>query len=192
MTARDLSAAQLAAIAAGNVVPAIFFEGEFTNAGSPYFLRLWTGPTTYPWNGHDWTGAGHVLSFSALEESIETKSVNFSVSISGQPQANIALALEATRRNAPGKLWLGFINPADMSLLDTPYLVRKGRFSTIPIDDGGDTATIGVTYEDQMAGLQKSRERRYTSGSQQLRDPADVGFSWVESLQNAIFDFNKH
>jgi hypothetical protein len=180
VAARDLTSAMATAIAAGTVRPAIFMEGEFA---SSQFVRLWTGVGTYPWDGHDWSGGGQLLGISAIEETADNKAVGFVVTLSGMPSANISLALAAARQGKPGKLWLALFNASNVLIAD-PYLVRRGLFDVMVIDDDGATCTIKAQYEDRLIDLERSRDRRYTNEDQQLDYPGDLGFEFVPSLQD--------
>lgn len=180
MAARDLTSAMATAIAAGTVRPAIFMEGEFA---SSQFVRLWTGVGTYAWNGYGWTGGGQLLAVSAIEETADNKAVGFVVTLSGMPSANISLALQSARQGKPGKLWLALFNAAGALIVD-PYLMRRGRFDVMVIDDAGDTCTIQAQYEDRLIDLERPRGRRYTNADQQIDYPDDLGFEYVPSLQD--------
>lgn len=72
-------------------------------------------------------------------------------------------------------------------IIADPYLLKRGRFSMIPIEDDGVTATIAAKYEDRLIALNIPRERRYTHQDQQIRHPGDKGFDQVEALQDANF-----
>jgi len=86
-------------------------------------------------------------------------------------------------------------NPARLiripKLIDTPDLIKQGRFDTIPIDDSGDESRIIARYEDRLAVLDVPKERRYTTQDQSLRDPTDLGFEYVEVLQDSNFVLNE-
>lgn len=188
MAARDLTASMLAAIQAGNVRPALLYEGTFVNAGTgaTEYLRLWTGVGTLSWDGKSWTGGGGLLSISAIGESSRVQAIGFEVSMSGQDTTKVSLALQSVRKNRDGKLWLALFDAAGAVIAD-PYLLKRGLFSQIPIRDDGGTATITAVYEDRLDALNIPRELRYTHESQQLRSPGDTGFKKVEALQDATF-----
>jgi hypothetical protein len=187
MASRDITAGVLAAIQAGNVRPAIFYQGEFVDGSEvTQYLRLWTGIGPRTWNGSTWTGGGHLLNISVIEESGEIKAVGFDVTMSGLSSARISQALQSARRNRPGHLWLVLFD-ASGNIIPDPYLLKRGKFSMIPIEDNGETCTVTAKYEDRLINLQKPREMRYTTESQKLRDPDDLGFEFVEALQDATF-----
>jgi hypothetical protein len=176
----------LAAIQSGNVRVALFYEGQFNN-GSLQYIRLWTGVGSFTWNGSTWIGAGNLLNVAGLEESAQTKAMGFTVSMSGLPQEKIALALTSTRRGLLGKVWLVVLGTDDSVVAS--YLLKQGRFNSMPIEDSGETATVTAHYDDLLETLQQPRERRYDTQSQALRDSTDRGFEYVEALQNAVFEF---
>lgn len=189
MATRDLTSGMATAVQAGTVYPAILYEGEFDDgAGGSAFLRLWSGRGTLSWNGFSWTAAGNLIGINGIEESSELRANAFEGWLSGASSALVATALVSARKNRSGKIWLALFSDAAMSSpIADPYLLKQGRFDTIPIDDSGDTAKITVRYEDRLATLGIARERRYTSADQARRDAADTGFRYVESLQDAQF-----
>lgn len=189
MATRDLSSGLTTAVQAGTVYPAILYEGEFDDgAGGSAFLRLWSGIGTLTWNSFTWTGAGNLIGFSGVTESTELKANSFEAWLSGVSTALVGTALTAFRKNRSGKLYLALFNAGNFTTpIVDPYLLKKGRADTIPIDDSGETAKITVRYEDRLATLGIARGRRYTSQDQALRIAGDKGFDYVESLQDAQF-----
>jgi hypothetical protein len=186
MTTRNLTAGMLSAIQAGTVRPALLYEGEFFSGGVTVFLRLWTGVGEFSWDGKTWTGGGKLLSISVISETSGVRAVGFQVTVSGIPSAHISLALQSVQRNRPGRLWLALFDAAGAVIAD-PYLLKRGRFNMIPIQDDGKSATITASYEDRLIALNIPRERRYTHEDQQIRAPGDKGFDQVEALQDADF-----
>lgn len=189
MATRDLASGVATAIQAGTIYPAILYEGEFDDgAGGSAFLRLWTGVGTLSWNGFSWTGGGNLIGFSGIAESKDLRANSFEAWLSGASSALVATALTAARKNRSGKLWLAlFASAGSLTPIASPYLLKQGRFDSIPIEDTGQTAKITARYEDRLATLAVPRERRYTTQDQHLRDPSDGGFRYVESLQDAQF-----
>lgn len=189
MAARGMSAGMLAAIVAGHLRPAIFYEGTFLDSGgAETYLRLWTGLGPKDWDGKTWTGGGQLLGVSPIVESSSLKAVGFEISVSGVKVANIAIATESAQRSRfqAGRVWLALYDAAGAVVAD-PYLLKRGKFDLIPIRESGDTCTITAKYEDRLNDLQTPNERRWTHDDQQLRSPGDRGFEYVESLQDATF-----
>jgi len=189
MAVRDLTAGMEAAVQAGTVYPALLYEGEFVDGGgAPVFVRLWSGIGTLSWNAQSWLGVGNLIGMSEIRESTSLRANSFEAWLNGQSTALVATALTAFRKNRSGKIWLALFAAGNFTTpIVDPYLLKKGRSDTIPIDDAGTTSKITVRYEDRLAALGIPRERRYTSADQALRDPADRGFEYVEALQDANF-----
>lgn len=187
MAERDLTAPMLAALQAGHVQPAFIYEGEFADSNEDtVYLRLWTGVGDLSWGGKTWRGDGQSIEFSPIGETGSLQAIGFDVKISGQPQANVALGLTAVRRNRPGRIWLALFDAAGAIIVD-PYLLTRGMFDKVPIDDSGATCTVTLRYEDRLLDGQTVKEMRYTHESQQLRSLGDRGFEYVEALQDASF-----
>lgn len=189
MATRDLTSGMVTAVQAGNIYPALLYEGEFVDgAGAPAFVRLWTGLGPLSWDSKTWLGAGNAMGFSESRESTGLRANAFDVWLNGASDSLRATALTSFRKNRSGKIWLALFTAGNFTtpILD-PYLLKRGRSDTNPIDDSGPESKITVRYEDRLAALGISRERRYTSADQALRDPADKGFEYVEGLQDEQF-----
>ncbi len=186
MAERDLTPDMLTAIQAGVLRPALLYEGEFVSLGATEYLRLWTGVGSRSWDAKTWIGGGLVLGISMITEATTMQAVGFEVTLSGMPSDKISLALDSARKNKPGRLWLMLFDSVG-AVIDDPYLLKRGKFDMIPIEDSGETCTITVRYEDRLLGLSIPRERRYTHEDQQLRAPGDLGFQYVQALQDAAF-----
>lgn len=185
MAERALTAGMASAVQAAVVRPAIFFEGEFSAAGSPdtQYLRLWTGVGNISWDGKLWSGAGKLLGISPIEESARIEAVGFTVTLSGMPSDQISLALQSIEQGRPGKIWLAAMD-SDGSLIADPYLQQQGRFDIVMIEDNGSTCTIQAQYESRLVDLLKPRTRRYTVEDQKIDYPNDTGFHKVAALQD--------
>lgn len=177
---RELTAAMLAQVQADKLYPIVFYEGEFASDT----IRLWTGIGSISWNGYTWTGLGNLIAISPIKETTGIEAVGFQVTITGESSANVSRALQACRQNKPGKLWLGALTAAGAVVAD-PYQIRAGKFSQPIVDDNGQTTTIALIYEDELADLETPREIRYTSESQAQLYPTDRGFDFVPQLQDA-------
>jgi hypothetical protein len=175
---RDLSPGVLAAISAETVRPCLFFEGQFATG----YLRVWTGLGDILWNGFTWTGAGNLVGLSPIEESTDVAAQGVTVSLSGVPAAYVALALSEARQGMPGRIWLGFVDPAGI-VIDSPFQSFAGRLDVPEVADGAETCVIRITYESRLLDLMKPREWRYTDQSQQALHPGDRAFEYVAGLQ---------
>lgn len=181
MSERDLSAGLATAVTDDVVYPVLFFEGEFATGTG----RWWSGLGEFSWNGYTWMGLGGLVKMSPIGESTDTKAQGFTVDLSGQSSANLSLALSACRQGRAGRVWLGALTAAGV-LVDDPYLLKQGKLDVAGGTDDGQSATITVSYEDRLIDLERPREWRYTTESQRQFYPADLGFEFVPSLQDAV------
>lgn len=182
MSTRDLDATLASAVTDDVFYAALFLEGEFSTGTG----RWWTGLGEFSWNGYTWLGVGGLLSISPIDEGTDVKARGFDVTLSGQKSENIALALSACRQGNVGRIWLGALTAAG-ALNGTPYLLRQGKLDVAGCDgDDGETAVIRVSYEDELIDLERSREYRWTTESQRLFYPDDLGFEFVPALQDSV------
>lgn len=186
MSSRDIATAMLAAIQAGTLRPVIFYEGQFSSGT----LRLWSGLGSKSWDGQTWIGTGSLLAIEGIEETTEARSVGFKISLSGLKTSNLALMLgaAATSENLPGKIWFGAIDSSDAVIAD-PYLARAGKMNIPRFEDGAQSLTITVDYEDENVGLLIPLDRRYTPEDQAIDYTGDEGFNQVATLQDTVILF---
>ena len=178
---RDLTTDMRAQVIAGTLIPIVFYEGEY----AADTVRLWTGVGSITWDGHTWLGMGGIISIGAIQETTKTEATGFTISVTGESSANVSRALASCRRNKPGKLWLGALTDAGAVVAD-PIEMRAGKFSHPEVGDDGVSATITVTYADELTDLGRPRERRYTSEDQARTYPDDKGFDFVPMLQDIV------
>jgi hypothetical protein len=91
-------------------------------------------------------------------------------------------ALNDVRIGAPAKLWWGLM--ANGAFLGAPYLVFSGTVDKPTVNIGPDTSSIVLALENRLINLQRPTMRRYTSADQNLSYPTDIGFNWVETLND--------
>lgn len=178
---RDLHADLETAIIAPVVYPVLFLAGEFATGWG----RWWTGVGEITWDGYTWLGLGALLRLSTVTETTSVSAQGFAIDLSGQSSANLSLALQSCRQGKIGRIWLGAMNAAGV-LQGDPYLLREGKLDVAGGHDDGESAIITVSYEDRLIDLERPREYRYTTESQRLFYPNDLGFEFVPSLQDTF------
>lgn len=178
---RDLTAGYQSQLSGGSFRPVVFYEGAFASGT----LRLWSGIASIAWNGQTWTGVGGLLGVSEVHESDEIRANGMTVSLSGVDPSRLSLVLGQARSGAAGRLWFGLLDGAGAVIAD-PYLAFEGRLDEPTIDEGGETATISISYESRLIDLERPRERRYTHEDQQIDFPGDLGFQYVAELQDKV------
>lgn len=177
--ARDITNGVATQLQAGAVEPALLYEGEFASG----FIRLWSGLGPLSWNGYTWTGVGTLGGISDIEETAEIRASGVTVTLSGIPSDLIAAVLSDARHGRAGRVYLAFFLAG--SIVADPTLIFEGRLDVPSIDEGGDSASISITYESELMDLERARERRWTPEDQAIDYPDDKGFDYVASLQDA-------
>lgn len=174
-----------AAIASGYVPNAIFVQADFVSGS----LYLWSGCGPVAWNGQTWRGVTDPLGRSLASitplrnESSEFRADNLTMSLSGVPSELVSKALDECRISKTVKVWYGvFLNGA---VVADPQLCFAGRMDVPTIVDDGPTVTISLTVENRSFDLQRPREYRYTHEDQQTLYPGDMGFQFVQSIQQS-------
>ncbi|WP_127109937.1 hypothetical protein [Pararhodobacter zhoushanensis] len=177
---RDMTAAAIAAIARSETPRlALFVEGQFESGA----LRLWSGLGPISWGGHEWTGAGQLLAVSPIEESNGVVAQGLTVALSGVPLDLVQIAIDEARQGDSGNVWLGMFEETGALIAD-PVFLFGGLLDVPQIDEGDDSCTISISYENQLIDLQRPRVRRYTHEDQQVKHPGDLGFEFVTTIQN--------
>lgn len=175
---RPWTPTMLSQLTAANIKPVLFLKMQF-NTG-PIFV--WSGIGMLNWNGLQWTGLGQLGNISAVEESSELAATNVTFTLSGIPQDLIQDALSEVRQGNPVQLWFGTLGD-DNNVLADPLQIFAGRMDTPTIDEGALTGTISISVENRLIDLNRARERRYTNQDQQIDHPGDLGFQYVQFIQ---------
>lgn len=179
---RDLTAGVLAELTARAKHAALFFEGAFGDGSPPDYVRVWSGARTIEWDGKSWLGVGNLGGVSPITENGDVRATGVAVSLSGIPSGLIATALGEARQGLEGTIWLALLD-ADGAVIADPEVAFRGRLDVPEITEGGDTATITISYESRLRDLERPRERRYTQEDQNIDYSGDLGFEYVPSIQ---------
>ena len=182
---RPIGTATAAVVATAQVYLCVFLELLF----NPDPLRIWTGIGDFVWGDKTFTGAGDLLGVGTAEETTETRAVALTVSLSAIPTEIIDHALNADYRGKTGTMWMAATD-ASGQFLDQPVQFYQGRMDVMSWTEGS-TATISLTIESRLADLDRARERRYTDRDQQDEYPGDLGFQFVDMLQNTFIQWGQ-
>ena len=174
---RDLSAGWIVESIAKTCRPCKFFEGVFRSQT----LRLWSGVGSISWNSQIWQGNGWLREIEGIEETEEIEQQGMKIVLAGVPAAVISLALSEGRQGASGKVWEGFLNAAG-AVISTPYLAAEGKFDYCYIKEDIAGALVEIQYETHLLDMERPKEFRYNSRSQQIFFPTDRGFEYVDFL----------
>jgi hypothetical protein len=176
---REVDAANLAAMSAGLWSP-IFLAMLTFKTQTQY---VWTGVGTIVWDAQTYIGIGSLGSIGPIREGMAIQADGTSVALSGIDPSLLQECMTDIRLGAPVKLWIGSL-AADGTLLGAPYLIFAGNVDQPLVHVGGDTISIELALENEMVDLSRPNITRYTSADQRLLYPTDIGFGWVEQLND--------
>ena len=110
------------------------------------------------------------------------------VSFNGLDSSLVSAALTENYQGRSAIIYLGALN-ADYTVVSDPYVFFKGRMDKMSISDNGESAQIKVSLESRLIDLNRNRVRRFTDVDQQTEFAGDLGFKFVESLQEKSIDW---
>jgi hypothetical protein len=177
--ARNLTTAYKNEATASTCRPFLLFQAIFDSGA----IRFWNGTGDLSYGGNTYTGAGHLLSMSSIDETTKVESRGIMLKLSGIPLALISIALAEDYQDRQVTVDVGFFDSTGAIVVD-PFRFFSGKADVMEIQDGGDTATISLAAENDIIILQRANERRRTHEDQKLESATDTFFKNVTSLQN--------
>ena len=206
---RDLPTSLATELLAAEITP--FFAVELFFQTST--LRFWSGLGEQIIDGDIYVGSGNMLAISTIDETSEVAARGATLTLSGIPSELISLALSEPYQGRKCKIYFGALDArGDFLLLeDGSFLLNEngsafsiatdtesvmaeiftGYIDQMNIDEGAETSTIAVGVESRLIDLQRPRVRRYTHESQKSRFPNDLGFQFVNDLQDKKFAWGR-
>jgi hypothetical protein len=182
---RSLESGVQTAIAAGSVVTATLLEVEFSSS-----TVYWnTTPTDLIWNGNTYSSAVLVGNVSDGEEGVKLQMYGSSIQLSGADTALLSLALHGGQRGRNCTIYLAFLN-SDHSVIDNPVIIFKGRISNFEFNFGR-TASIKMNVESVFSDWNRPRFIKMSNESQQRVYPGDLGFEYLEKLDDQSIAWGK-
>jgi len=145
-------------------------------------IRLWTGANDLTIDSETYEGAGTLLSIGDIEDTMEVKSTNLTVSLSGMDTTVMNLALSEDLQNRKIKLYMGYLmGGANESAGE--IVMFSGRMTNVQIVDNPDGSTISINAENRLVDLNRPSNLRYTNASQMTINNSDTGFKYVQAIQ---------
>ena len=197
---RDLSSAVLDALDNDVVYP--FFAVELLFDGDEV-LRMWTGFGTLVYDSVSWYGAGNLLGVSNVEETSEIAAKGATLTLTAVPSEIISLALTQPYQGRVCNIYFGMFSRGSLQQESGSYILFEdgskimlelretgfteiftGYMDQMIIEEGPDSSTIQLAVENRLVDLERARPTRYTSAYQKSKYPTDLGFDFVESLQD--------
>jgi hypothetical protein len=185
--ARDLELTLVTALQQAVLRPAILVSID-SSAG---IVRVWSGKGTLAWPASpavNWTGLGELGGISSIDETRDVQAKGIKLTLSGIPTDMVSLALSDAEPGREVNVYLAMFDASGVIITD-PYLAFSGSTDAINLVEGGDTSTIEVSVESELIRLQRANESRFTHDDQQIRFSGDLGFEFVEQLQELSIPF---
>jgi len=159
--------------------PLLLYEGTF----DPTVVRLANTARDVSWDSKTWLANGYLHVPEGGGESAELEPIGFEVVLSGVPSDLLSIVLGEARQGLPGNVWFGFFD-SDWQVVDDPYLLWSGKFDTANINETPTGSVITLSYESDLADLDRPIELRWTHETQRHFYPDDLGFVYVPQLQD--------
>jgi hypothetical protein len=182
---RNISAAYLAALSAKVLYPALFVQAAFRGE----VIFLWSGLGEKAFNGNTWQGVGGLLGCSTIEEGSDVEAKGMALSLSGIDNKLLPACLNSFQIGLPVTVFLALMDNLG-NIIPNPAIAFAGRMDQPTFDIDATTSTISVACESRLLAMNTPVPYRYTNQDQQLFFPGDLGFSWVNSIQNVPLYWN--
>jgi hypothetical protein len=167
----------ITAITANAVALAILVDIQLASGTA----HVWSGSGTLVWNGNNYLGVGSFGGISEVSESSETKADGLVLQLSGIDPTLFSDCLNDIQQSAPATVWLAIFSG---SAIVAAYPMFAGAVDKPVMTLGVETLSIQLSLETRMTNLQRPTMRRYTMADQRQYYPDDIGFSWVEILND--------
>lgn len=177
---RNITANFLLGLQEPYLYPGIFVEIFF--ASGP--VRLSTALNSIFLNGNIFTGVGSLLEVSTIEDGSSVRARGVSVTLSGIDPLLLPAALNEFQVGLQATIYLGLFGNEGGLLIHDSVIAWQGRTDQPTINFDEKTASIQLSLESVLLDMNTPVPYRYTNQDQQLFFPGDLGFQWVNSIQN--------
>lgn len=159
----------------------VFFAVEMDlDSGS---IFMWSGVGDLTFGGNTYAGVGTLVNIGQIEEVSELSARGASITLNGIPSTMLSMALTEKYQGRKAFIRFGVITDSGAEVLE----VFSGFLDQMNINEGSETCSISVTIESKLIDLERPRVSRYNSATQKAIYPDDLGFDFVESLQDKQF-----
>lgn len=183
---RDLTSNMAAEIVKTVVRPLLLLDITLADNSLVYY---WTGVGLLSWNGQTYTGSGNLIGFGAAEETDDIQAQGVAIEINGVPLAAISMSLSSLQNGKTGIIRLGMMDSSS-AVISTPKIIFRGRLDGS--EAGGadiERPKLTLTYENELADLERAREWRWTDEHQKKFYSGDRGLEHIAALQDAQIPF---
>jgi hypothetical protein len=177
---RNMTQAFLGAMQGAVLRPALFVQAAFVSGP----IYVWSGIGQITWNGQVWTGIGTLGSISTIEEGSTVAAKGITLTLSGIDASLLNDVMTEFQVGLPVSVTLGVFD-TNNALIADPVCCFSGRMDQPTIDVTGTLATIAINCENRLVEMNVAVDRRYTDEDQQMDYPGDLGFQFVNGIQEA-------
>jgi hypothetical protein len=176
---RTLTTAFKNALVAERLSPRFFIELELAAAT----IRYWTGGYDVTVDSKVWQGNGYLNEIGEVTLTRRIENQGLEIQIAGELEVLVSLAMQSVQQNKAAYIYLGFLdsNGAVISNL-SPYFI--GIFDNAEIEDNPDSAKITLRFQNLLVENDADNELRYTHQTQIALFSGDLGFEYVEQLED--------
>lgn len=177
---RGLSTANVTASQASHKRPLFFLELQFVSGT----WRSHNGLGSFTWGGQTWAGVGDIVSIGPIEEGDDLSPFGVEIKLSALNSTILGYAQDEEIYGQRVIIYQGFIDD-NGALVDTPDDYWSGSMETMTIELGGDTDSITLTAESELAVHDKANGALFTDEDQQARYSGDTGFQFLDQMEDA-------
>ena len=177
---RNMTQGFLGAMQGAVLRPALFVQATFVSGP----IYVWSGIGQITWNGQVWTGIGTLGSISTIEEGSTVAAKGITLTLSGIDASLLNDVMTEFQVGLPVSVTLGVFD-TNNALIADPVCCFSGRMDQPTIDVTGTLATIAINCENRLVEMNVAVDRRYTDEDQQMDYPGDLGFQFVNGIQEA-------
>lgn len=179
MATRALTSALKTKLEGATLKPLVFLEIQL----GTLTYRFWNGRGSKTWDSQTWLGSGFFLRATEADESKNDRSTGLSVTFEAVSKILTSVFLQNIQQNQIGKIYFGAEDDDGSVILD-PYLIFSGYLDGMEIDANPNSSLITLHYESQNGMLDRAGNQRWADESQKLLRGDDVGFQYVQQIEN--------
>lgn len=177
---RTLTSAMSTALAGGHVVAVYLIDLFFTSGTT----RVTTAGVNVQWGGNTYLGAGRIGTVEEIRESVTGEAIGLRLELSSIPVALLTLALSEHVQGRTAEVRLALLDSETRVVLADPSLEFRGLIDGPTIEEGGQTARVGIAVENRAANP-RPRPFRFNDATQQARWAGDEFFIAVPRMVEA-------
>lgn len=149
-------------------------------------LGSWVGTKAY--GGHDWLGAGDLISIDKIVDTVDKSDVGIEVTVNYlNDDLRNELTTTATEDivGSEASIYLALLDAAAGTITEA-YEVFPGKLDEVSILDSGTTGAITLRIACELADLGKRHFLRLTDAHQQYLFPGDKGLEYSAHMDEPI------